>query len=70
MDEEKICTEKAVSILKRFNEHGAQPDTFGYTLAKQYAIRGVNLLISELPKDDLYKRSQYERIKEIIPTLK
>jgi hypothetical protein len=61
---------KAISIVKRFNEHGAQTNTFGYKLAKRDAIRAVNLLISELPKDALDKRDHYEKIKEIITTLK
>lgn len=45
----ELAATKAAAILARFNEHGAAYGTVGYQIAKQYAVRGVNLLLAELP---------------------
>jgi hypothetical protein len=56
--------EKAEEVLKRFNEHGAKPDTVGYEIAKAYAVRGINFLIDETYKANSAGAKYYEAIKE------
>lgn len=60
---------KAKKILKMFNEHRAQPGSFGYGVAKEYAVRGVNLLISELPEEEVEKRIWYRVVIQEIQNL-
>lgn len=68
----KVVDHKALALkfLRRFNEHGAKPETVGYEIAKQYTVRGINLLIDELPGGNTLLIDYYSRIKEEVQNLK
>jgi hypothetical protein len=62
--------QKAEEILARFNEHGAKPGTVGYEIAKQYTVRGLNLLMDEVAGTRSPLRNYYEAIKDEVIKLK